>query len=207
MDQFLKHLEGIVDGDLVICNGIAYQKDIKTIDYDKDYFEKYVSYEDTEIARKINQGRVAIVNKYHFNKCLDIGIGSGEFIKNRPNTYGFDVNPEAVRWLKRNDLFRYDYKNFACFTFWDVIEHIPSPQNIFNELPRRSFLFTSIPLFKDLKKIRESKHYRPNEHLYYFTREGFLSWMSWYGFMFLEQQEFEIDAGREDIYTFAFQKV
>ena len=56
----------------------------------------------------------------------------------------------------------------------------------------------------DLNKIRESKHYRPGEHLLYWTEKGFVDWMFEKGFRFLEKRTFEIQAGREDILSFAF---
>ena len=89
---------------------------------------------------------------------------------------------------------------------WDVIEHLPEPWFYFRHVQLRSLVFVSIPLFYGLGGIRLSKHYRPNEHLYYFTEDGFVDWMEMHGFMKLEQQRFEIDAGRESVYSFAFRR-
>jgi hypothetical protein len=33
-------------------------------------------------------------------KVLDVGIGSGQFVETRPDTWGYDVNPEGIAWLK-----------------------------------------------------------------------------------------------------------
>jgi len=87
-----------------------------------------------------------------------------------------------------------------------VIEHLPDPWVYFRHISLHAQLFCSIPLFYGLGGIRTSKHYRPNEHLYYFTEEGFRGWMEMHGFMCLDMQSFEIDAGRESIYSFAFKR-
>lgn len=213
MDPLIKRFDSLKDGDLRIAEhrGIAYQRDMsQLVPYDESYFNKCLSYEDQEIALKINEGRIRLVGDHIGNrKMLDVGIGSGEFIKKRSqnaDTYGTDVNPVAIKWLKSKDLYRPDYSTFTAFSFWDVIEHMPDPSVAFRQIPAGSYLFTSIPIFDDLKKIRESKHYRPGEHLYYFTKQGFVDYMNIHGFRLLQMDDFEMEAGRENIYSFAFIK-
>jgi hypothetical protein len=210
MDKFLSALPSEDDRDLALClgHGAAYQKDQSVIvEYDAAYFNKCAGYEGQEIAEKINAGRVAIVNKHYGNGvALDIGIGSGEFIKRRQFTYGMDVNPAAIRWLLHRGLWADDVESFRAMTMWDVIEHVPTPADYFDRMRLGSYLFTSIPIFKDLRRIRESKHYRPNEHLLYFTELGFINWMKSHGFKLLDVQDFESKAGRDSILSFAFQK-
>lgn len=210
MDQFIAALPSTDDGDLALCleHGAAYQKDQSAlVPYDDAYFNKCAGYEGQEICERINAGRVALVGKHYGNGlALDIGIGSGEFIRKRQFTYGVDVNPAGIRWLLRNGLYADDVETFHCFTLWDVIEHLRTPAEYFDRMPIGSYLFTSIPIFKDLRRIRESKHYRPFEHLYYWTEEGFIQWMKLHGFKHLETQDFESQAGRDSILSFAFHK-
>lgn len=210
MDRFIAELPFEEDGDLSLCrdHGIAYQRDqTKLAAYDDAYYNKCMSYEGKDIANKINAGRVSMVNGcIGVNKVVDIGIGSGEFIKNRPNTHGYDVNPVAIEWLKRNDLWAHHLNEYAGYTFWDVIEHVPEPEQYFKQIPLGRHLFTSIPIFYGLGGIRLSKHYRPNEHLYYFTEEGFEQWMEWHGFLVVERQMFEMDACRESIHSYTFKR-
>lgn len=211
MDKFIAAMPSVEDGDLMLCaaDGVAYQKDqAHIVNYDAEYYDKCKNYEGREIARKINAGRIALVQK-HFGDGLavDVGIGSGEFIKNRPNTYGRDINPVAIEWLKRNDLWARYLGDFEALTFWDVIEHVPTPEDYFKQIGPGAYLFTSLPIFDDLSQIRQSKHYRPGEHLYYWTEPGFVEWMELHGFQLLERQAFEIEAGRKDILSFAFAKV
>lgn len=188
------------------AHGVAYQKDRSFIvNYDEAYYSKCASYEGKLIADRINSGRIAIVEK-HFGSghVLDTGIGSGEFIKRRPNTYGRDVNPVAIEWLMRNDLWAHHPEEFEAFTFWDVIEHIESPETVFRHIRKGAYLFTSLPVFEDLARIRDSRHYRPGEHLQYWTDRGFVSWMGLHGFQLLERDCFESQAGRDSIATYAF---
>jgi hypothetical protein len=210
LDRFVAALPGERDGDLVLCrdHGVAYQADRShVVAYDDEYYAKCRSYEDQAIARQINAGRIALVGRHvGDNRVVDVGIGSGEFIKKRPNTSGRDINPVAIEWLKRNDLWAEHLDEFAGYTFWDVLEHVPAPEVYLREIPLHAFLFTSVPLFYALGGIRLSKHYRPGEHLYYWTDEGFVAWMDRHGFQLLERGSFEIDAGRESIYSFAFRR-
>lgn len=208
MDRFVGRFQADPDGDLAVCAGVAYQRDMSNlVAYDDAYYAKCRSYEDQDIALKINAGRIKLVSDFYgAGALLDVGIGSGEFIKKRPNTYGFDVNPVAIEWLKRNDLWAQYPTDFGAHSYWDVLEHVPDPGIYLNWTQLHGFLFTSIPIFEDLRRIRESKHYRPGEHLYYFTEQGFTDWMQMHGFVKLAVQQFEIDAGRESIYSFAFRR-
>jgi len=209
MDKFIKTFPAIADGDLMLCpeNGVAWQTDMAhRVPYDAPYFDKYVGYEGTEIARAINAGRVDLVNRHvgPAGGVLDIGIGSGEFIKRRMNTFGFDVNPKAIEWLHWKNRWSDKFYLFQGFTFWDVLEHIEAPEHYFDRMFDRPFVFLSAPIFPDLTAIRASKHYRPGEHLYYFTEDGLVRWMALHGFLLRERDDFETRAGRDSILSFAF---
>jgi hypothetical protein len=198
------------DLDLSLClkEGVAYQKnmDIVSFIYAEEYFEKYESYENTPMDHKLNLVRTSVVNRHHQGDMVDIGIGSGSFIKSRPRTDGFDINPVAVKWLMTKDKYFKGLTHYKAFSFWDVLEHVKEPQDYLAPLLKGSRVFISIPIFKNLEKIRESKHYRPNEHLYYFTHNGLISWMNRYGYGLLEYNDKETEAGREQIMTYVFYK-
>lgn len=208
MDRIISEYPYHKDNDLNITPyGVAYQNDMtQLVSYDSEYFNKCLGYEGKDIALGINVGRIDFVKKYHIGMVLDVGIGSGEFIKSRGRCHGYDINPEAVKWLKENNLYSEDFEAYKAFTFWDVIEHIPNPSIYFDRIPEDSYLFVSLPIFESLDKIRESKHYRPNEHLYYWTDMGFTGWMWKHGFTLMESSNFETVAGRENIHSFAFFK-
>lgn len=212
MDRFIRDLICRRDGDLNYSDkwGIAWQHDQDDlVPYDQAYFDKCAGYEDEAIAVKINAGRVKFVNDYvgALAPVLDIGIGSGEFIKKRGHTMGFDVNPVALDWLRKHDRLATDLSAFGAYTFWDVIEHVPTPEDYLQHVKLHAFIFVSLPIFEDdLSDIRSSKHYRPGEHLYYWTEFGLLKWFGWHGFRPLEGRSFETAAGREGIRSFAFKR-
>lgn len=214
MDALVRRFAATRDKDLHICerHGLAYQRDMSKRMADgvnaagENYWDHYKAMEGQEISRRLYAGRVALVDKYvgQDTPVLDVGIGSGEFIESRENTYGCDVNPKAIEWLKSIDKLRRDFGEFGAFTFWDVLEHIENPNEYFERMPDRAFLFTSLPIINDLAKVRESRHYKPGEHLYYWTEPGFVNWMAQYRFRLLERSDFETQSGRDSILSFAF---
>ena len=212
MDRLIKRFDFIENGDLRSCpeRGVAYQTDMSVIaPYEKEYFEKCLAYKGNEISTKVNSGRSALVRKY-CDEIIDIGAGTGEFIErfisDGGKAKGYDANPYTVEWLRNNNHFSEEFGNFNGFTFWDTIEHVKIPEFYFKRIPKESYLFVSIPVFKSLSDIRKSKHYRPNEHLYYWTEEGFVEWMKMYGFRLLEKNDSESEAGRDGIKEFVFKK-
>ncbi len=213
MDEVIKHYTVCdVDEDLVYTEGVAYQKDMsKSVSYDKDYFENYVKRSNTEIARRLNAARTGLTEKYCTNCILDIGIGSGEFIESsKIKAYGFDINPYGVNWLKERGLHVNPYEwlpdEVQGISLWDTLEHMKNPQELFTKLRPGVFVFISLPTFEDVFAVRSSKHFKPNEHYYYFSIPGMIKFMQDSGFAYLEHNDEETKAGREGITAFAFQK-
>lgn len=200
--------------DLNYCvgKGIMYQRDMsRSITYDSAYFNKYLSYEDTAIAKLLNRFRIDLTEKYSKQDILDIGIGSGEFIKkSNRKVYGFDINLKAVEWLNEHNLYIDPYsgipENIDCVTFWDSLEHIREPWDLLDRVRNGMYVIVSMPIFDDLWDLRSSRHYRPDEHYYYFTLIGFTDYMGECGFHLVEVSDFETQAGRENITTFVFAK-
>lgn len=199
--------------DLMYCvdPGIMYQKDMTvSVEYAKEYYEKYVGYEGTNIADALNRCRTELTER-HCASVLDVGIGSGEFIKkSKIQTYGYDINPCAIQWLKEKQIFLDPYQDsldrVQGISLWDTLEHIPRPDLLLCRLSPGHYVFISIPILPDLLRIRENKHYKPNEHYYYFTKEGLLKYMSDMGFECDDINDKEIEAGREGVLTFVFRK-
>ena len=174
--------------------------------YDQAYWDKYVGYADTDLGRELTQSRINLVNSYTKAEVVDVGIGCGDFIMSRPvNTYGFDINPVGVAWLKERGLWR-DPTGEIVFavSFWDVLEHIPDPAAILDNVER--FVFVSLPLFTGPEHVLGSKHFRRDEHCWYWTYDGLLWWMGEHGFECLEHCTPESLLGREDIHTFVFRR-
>lgn len=212
-------MDKVIVGDLMVELelGVAHQiGDIAPICYGKEYWEKYKGYEGSEISDRINSARVKLTEKYLLDKpfkkgILDIGIGSGAFIERSViPTFGYDINPYAVEWLKDRRLFidPFDYclNGFVGITLFDVFEHMIDPDLLLSRIGSGTYLFISIPIFDNLLKIHQSKHYRPNEHFWYFTAEGLCKWMKNWSFNILEISDAETRAGRDSILSFVFQK-
>ena len=122
---------------------------------------------------------------------------------------GFDINPLAVKWLEEQNIFENPYQNMPNvegLSFWDSLEHIPNPNALLSLMKKGQYAFISIPILNDLKEVKSNKHYRPNEHYYYFTKKGMVKYMNDSNFELIEIDDFEIKAGREDILTFVFKK-
>jgi len=211
VDRLIKRFSSVLDGDLRICEsrGIAFQADMKQglVNYDRAYFDCYVDLVGTAIAKSLNDGRREMVERYWNGPVLDVGIGSGEFLDRCPEgSCGLDVNPHAIEMLKATGRWAEDIGSFGAVTFWDALEHIEAPEIYLKRIARGAFVFVAIPIMPSLSAVRESKHYKPGEHLYYFTEEGFVAWMALYGYRLLEVSTHEMDAGRESIGAFAFCK-
>lgn len=175
--------------------------------YNADYFKKYLGYAETEMGKKLTKARIDLVNRHvgESTTVVDIGIGCGHFLAERPNTFGYDVNPMAIRCLLMKDLWWDPYQYEASVvTMWDSLEHMRWPEDLLRRVT--SWVFTSIPIFANKEHALTSKHYREDEHYWYFTRDGLIALMSKRGYECIEQNPMEIQLGREDILSFAFRR-
>lgn len=216
MDSLIKRFDGQPDRDLVLCahRGIAYQRNMARgrIQYDEKYFQNFKSYAGSSTERALNAGRCAMLRRHApiGATVLDIGIGSGAFLLEARRAgfeaKGSDINPVALEWLETEGLHASSPRDFDVVTFWDSLEHIEIPDALLRRIKKNAIVLVAIPVFDDLRRIRESKHYKPGEHLYYFTADGFVDWMAMRGFRCLEHSAHEIEAGRESIGAFAFRR-
>lgn len=212
VDDLIARLPATQDGDLMIADGVAYQADMSAgrVAYDADYLEKCEAYADSDVARAVHAGRCALLMR-HLSagaSVLDIGAGSGAFIRDAQawgfQMRGFDVIPETASLLRAQGLYADDAGQFDAVTMWDVLEHIEAPAQALASIRRGAMLFVSLPIYTDLSRVRESRHYRPGEHLYHWTAPGFIAWMRAHGLRLLEASNHETAAGRDSIGAFAF---
>lgn len=214
MDSLIKRFDAFKDEDLMLCerHGVAYQRNMNRdqIKYDGAYFEHFCSLEGTPIALVLNTGRCALLARHAKTEArvLDVGIGSGAFVSQARvqgfDVYGLDINPHAIAWLKDRDLYAERPEEFDVVTFWDSLEHMEEPEHLLRKIKRGALVLVAVPLVSSIDQVRASKHYKPGEHLYYWTQEGFIEWMSLHGFRLVEQSNHEVEAGRESIGAFAF---
>lgn len=215
MDESISSFPAVADDDLMLCEarGIAWQRDMASgrVDYDAAYLRKIGGY-DRAIADRVNDGRCALLARHIPTNAslLDFGAGDGEFMRRAESwgftAYGFEVIHDARRALLAANRYDDDPGIWDAVTMWDTIEHMAEPGLCLRRISLGAFLFVSVPIFADLRRIRESRHYRPGEHLYYWTAAGFIDWLALYGFCLLEQSDHEMAAGRESIGAFAFRR-
>lgn len=182
--------------------------------YDAAYFDRYLALEDTPIARALNGFRVGLVSQHagFRTPLLDVGVGSGAFLKARIAADhgtnldgGFDINPRGVEWLKANRLFSDLYaRTRPVLTFWDSLEHIRRPDLALAQ--SSAWAFVSIPVFTGPEHVLRSKHYRRDEHFFYWTRLGFINWAAAQGFRTVDVLATESAIGREDVETFVLRR-
>lgn len=177
--------------------------------YDQEYFKKYEGYAETEMGQALNVERVSLVSRYAENGAiLDIGIGSGTFVTSMPNAFGYDVNPFAIEWLAERHLYSdpfWETPAPSALTFWDSFEHIQDFEPYLS-LPLCRYIFVSCPIFRNAAHVLRSKHFRKDEHFWYFTSWGLAALMKDYGYRLVEYSDIETQLGREDIGTFVFVK-
>jgi 2-polyprenyl-3-methyl-5-hydroxy-6-metoxy-1,4-benzoquinol methylase len=216
MDRLIKRFDAAVDGDLMLCEhrGVAYQRNMTTqrVTYTGEYLAHYDRLASTPMSAAINAARVALLARHAPAGCsvLDVGAASGTFVRAAEaagfSAKGFDVIPAAVDRLKARDAFSTDQSEFDAVTMWDSLEHMDRPGEYLGRVRKGAYLMAAIPVVEDLRRVRESKHYKPGEHLYYWTPHGFIDFMALYGFRLLETSSHETDAGRESIGAFAFKR-
>lgn len=173
-------------------------------DYGEEYWQKYQGYRD-EFGHKLTQARATFMYKSGIDcdSCCDVGIGNGEFMQ-YVGCKGYDVNPNAVEWLKWVHSYGDPYaERFDVLTMWDVLEHIDDPGPL---LARAEHVFTSLPIYADATECLASKHLRPHEHIWHFTDAGIKAFMRLHGFKFAYSDDIETRLGREGIMSYYFTK-
>lgn len=174
--------------------------------YNEAYFDKYVEYSHTEQGRILTELRTSLVDTYWSGPVLDFGIGCGQFLDAyKRNSVGYDINPKAVSWLLARNMWRDISATTAieAVTFWDSLEHVRNWRSVVNRV--RKHVFVSLPIFTSLDDIFYSKHFRIDEHFWYFTNHGLERQMYDLGFRVVHHNNEETTLGRRhSIETFVF---
>lgn len=196
------------------CNQLQWLPDVGVgfLDIERDdlygeaYFENYRELDRTPMAKRLNDARLRLVERHW--KCtsqmVDIGIGGGSFM-DAADCHGWDINPRAQHWLREHErLIDPRVQRVRAATFWDSIEHIRDPSIILANVER--WAFVSTPTYASANAARGSKHFKPGEHLWYFTERGIVRFMHEHGFRLRESNLMESDIGRDGIGSFAFER-
>ena len=181
--------------------------------YEGQYFAHYQKLDATPMGGLLTKARLELVEKYtKASRGVDIGIGGGRYVQESWGN-GYDVCEDAVAWLKKLgayvDPYEVGFENskkwIHAATCWDSLEHIPEPEKLLAQI--NDWLFVSMPIYNDIADVLQSKHYKPGEHLHYWTLPGFVNWCEAQGFELQEANHAESELGREGITSFAFKRV
>lgn len=152
------------------CDHIyQYPLEVKAV-YDRRYVEeRYDRYPTTPAMSALRLGLL----KAHVNTgtLLDVGYGNGAFVKQAVkggfDAYGCDVHGAdyGIREAKLTDRRHWD-----VVTFFDALEHFTDLDVIRDLSCRTSTFLISYPNRPaSFPKDRNWRHYRPGEHLHYFS--------------------------------------
>lgn len=174
--------------------------------YSGEYFAHYQKLDETPMGAALTKARLELVEKYtKASLGVDIGIGGGRYVKESWGD-GYDVSSEAVNWLKNTGSYVDPYLGTVSHvTCWDSLEHIPEPEKLLAQV--RDWFFVSLPLCDSAEQWLKSKHYKPGEHIFYWSLPGFINWVEAQGFQVMEVNHAETELGREGITSFAFKRV
>ncbi|WP_277972432.1 methyltransferase domain-containing protein [Pantoea agglomerans] len=173
--------------------------------YDRHYFANYQRLASTQMGHALTRSRIDLVARHYDGPLLDVGIGAGQFVATRPTTAGYDVNPAGIEWLKSRGSWADLYAGtWAALTFWDALEHIDDPGAAVSRAAK--WVFVSIPVFHNMEHLLQSRHFKKDEHIWYFTHAGLLRWFDAQGFDCREWNEAETTLGRDGIHSYAFER-
>lgn len=189
----------------------------KPAPYDDAYFAKYRDMADSEVGAALNKFRSELVCRWAplasqgNATLLDVGIGDGAFLRSVSyltwlQVYGCDINPAGIAYLIENgQLASFEEpSSFDVVTFWDSLEHIRDPRPAL--AAARQVALVSIPIFTDAAHAVTSRHFRPDEHFWYFTRHGFIQFADQEGFDCVDVLATETALGRDSIETFVLRR-
>lgn len=186
------------------CGFVTANLDIEKLTLDRLYSENYFKGEEYEdytrdksIIQYNFQKRISYLNKRlpkeTFSNTLEIGCAYGFFgelaIKNWNGKYtGIDVVPEAISYAQKslklnahcNDYLKFTNpeSDYSAVFMWDVIEHLPNPQEFINKVSKEiqpgGSIFITTGDIKSLLARYQGQHWRmihPPTHLHYFDKK------------------------------------
>lgn len=165
------------------------------MDYDLEYFEKMLRL-NSATAEKICKIRWEWVSEVKPRTVLDYGSGVGWFRAHRPpgtEVFTFDVGPFPQTGIP--------LKLFDVVCFWDTLEHIPDFSKIEPILALTSWVALTLPIVDG--PLSASKHFKPGEHLHYFTEDTLSALFRKYGFRLMKKGSPECPP-REEAHSFLF---
>lgn len=172
--------------------------------YTKRYHTNFVERGVSEFGRRLSIFRMGLLAPYCSDKStvLDYGCATGAFLSLIESVVssveGIEINKHARVFAKKHYGLKV-YKDlkkkisYDIITMFDVIEHFETPRSkiseIHNHLKSEGYFVITTPNFavrRYFPNIKDWKHYKPREHLFYFDRPSLSSLLSQCGFKMIE---------------------
>jgi hypothetical protein len=166
--------------------------------YDLQYFEKMLR-QNSKTAEEICKIRWEFIRSCG-QRVLDYGSGVGWFRAFRPEDKevdSYDIGPYPQTGIRNN--------SYDVICLWDVLEHLPSFEEMEDIFTQTSYVAVSIPIKPAKTKIENWKHFKPGEHLHYFTVESLDAFFKKYDFKKVKSGYPECPP-REDILNILYEK-
>jgi len=144
--------------------------------YDINYYEKMLR-EYSGTAEHISKIRWDWISDDNPKSVLDYGSGIGWFRAWRPSgveVYSYDIAKYPQTGI--------DLRVYDVVCFWDVLEHVPDFTKVEPILRLAKCVAVSLPMKIGLDDFSTWKHFKPTEHLHYFTEETLDAMFRKYGF-------------------------
>ena len=98
-----------------------------------------------------------------------------------------------------------NHREYDLITFWDVLEHIITLEVVIAIMERTKWVACTVPILPYDIPLHQWKHYKPGEHVRYYTKDILKSFFKDNGFRLVKSGQPECPP-REDVYSFLFQK-
>jgi hypothetical protein len=164
--------------------------------YDLEYFEKMLRL-NSKTAEEICRIRWEWIACVKPATVLDFGSGVGWFRAHRPQgveVYTFDIAPYPQTGIPM--------KRFDVICLWDVLEHIRDFSELEAPIALSRHVALSLPIV-EADQLYKSKHFKPGEHLSYWTESTLESLLKKYGFNLIKKGTPECPP-RQQVKSFLF---
>lgn len=169
--------------------------------YGDDYLVLYKLRARTDVGEKIYDARWSFIEKHvqslSAKTLLDFGCGSNGFSRSANKcrcTYSYDpiCQPDHDFLQNRIDV----------LTLWDSIEHMGLLETI--PLIGAEYIFVTVPIIDDVSDILQWKHYKPYEHIWYFSSKAIVKLFKKWNYRLVERCDIEAKLRSKDIASFCF---
>jgi 2-polyprenyl-3-methyl-5-hydroxy-6-metoxy-1,4-benzoquinol methylase len=152
--------------------------------YNQSYLDEYIRRSQTDLGRRIIESRWDTVRCFaDGGTLLDYGCATGAFHTAAPDGFlcmGWDVNPKSL--YSRN----FPHGHYDVLTMWDVMEHLDRPYSPLKaHSPALVFISTPNADNTSLETFGAWKHYKPVEHIHYYTPKTLAMGMAANGYTLL----------------------